>query len=605
MQARRSQGAAPVAIALPSKPLHRRRSSLLSASSPRTPSGSPRWSPIFLSSAVNRNSTDSWNSSNGPDESEWEWKPEQVLLLTRTMDALPAHLVTPFIGPVPPSNLLDKIARGVAQAKGPVDWPHSVRATRVKLLELAKIRAKEEALQKRKIGGDALGRETKPVANGLDAYNGKVGNGQNLRRPLYRQNSMDFMNAAESHLNNEENITRLSSRLQHTDKPVPTSYSPYTRKSRPQPFADRRASPLPANVTPLINPSTPSSSTLTSLISLAPARSGYSRQSLSSLSTASSMSINSGASLSHPCIQRVKSTEANLPPMPPSKDTKLPKLGNKRAPSFGVLAQGIKCDREATTGFHQRRDSTTSSCPSSDEEEKIRSAHIKKQRTRVHNLPTSTHDSASPGGTPPPTSPPVSSPANQANIVPSTPVLQRSHIQNIGSINTKKTTAVLVDASHSVIDENGVLKHARDLNSVNKGIPMNLQRNPSILGPELPRLPPSAPEQDSLPTSQKQKPTQSILTRLATPIASLSVRLGSPLSPSPLLHSPAQASPNSNQIHRIRTLRRVRRLAPGRRISFGSLVASGINDDVDGNVINTSAEGGDKRICLGSAFQMH
>ena len=83
-QARRPLGAAPIAMALQPQQLQSCRSSLLSAaSSPRTPCGSPRWSPIYFSSALNRNSTDSWNSSNGPDELEWEWKPEQVLLLTR------------------------------------------------------------------------------------------------------------------------------------------------------------------------------------------------------------------------------------------------------------------------------------------------------------------------------------------------------------------------------------------------------------------------------------------------------------------------------------------------------------------------------------------
>ena len=53
------------------------------------------------------------------------------------MDALPSHLLTPFNGPVPPSNLLDKIAKGVMHAKGPAEWPHSLRATRAKIVELA------------------------------------------------------------------------------------------------------------------------------------------------------------------------------------------------------------------------------------------------------------------------------------------------------------------------------------------------------------------------------------------------------------------------------------------------------------------------------------
>ena len=59
----------------------------------------------------------------------------------QTLDALPSHLLTPFIGSIPPSNLLDKIARGVAEAKG-TDWPHSMRATRAKIVELARMRAR-------------------------------------------------------------------------------------------------------------------------------------------------------------------------------------------------------------------------------------------------------------------------------------------------------------------------------------------------------------------------------------------------------------------------------------------------------------------------------
>ena len=115
---------------------------------------------------------------------------------SQTLDALPTHLVTPFIGPVPPSNLLDKIARGVAHGKGPLDWPHSVRATRVKLLELAKKRAKDESLQP----SDVSDRE-----NQFDAE--RDAKRQNIRRPLDRQSSMDFMNVAGPHLD-EDNITR-------------------------------------------------------------------------------------------------------------------------------------------------------------------------------------------------------------------------------------------------------------------------------------------------------------------------------------------------------------------------------------------------------------
>jgi hypothetical protein len=224
-----AQAASPVALVLPLPP--RRTPSLLSfasAASPRTPRscGSPCAS-IFVPPHPNRKSTDSWNSSNGPDESEYEWKPEQVLLLSRasssslrspsasltvsqTLDALPAHLVTPFNGPIPPSNLLDKIARGVSQAKGPVDWPHSLRATRVKLIELSRLRAKEQTVAKRQresIAEEleyALGMEPNYVysQNGTEK---PIGN----RKPLYRQSSMDFMlNAVGADIQHNENLTR-------------------------------------------------------------------------------------------------------------------------------------------------------------------------------------------------------------------------------------------------------------------------------------------------------------------------------------------------------------------------------------------------------------
>jgi transcription factor SPN1 len=68
------------------------------------------------------------------------------------LDALSTHVLTPFIGPVPPSNLLNKIARGVGQAKGPSDWPYSLRSTHAKLVELCRARAKEVSAKQ----GDVL-----------------------------------------------------------------------------------------------------------------------------------------------------------------------------------------------------------------------------------------------------------------------------------------------------------------------------------------------------------------------------------------------------------------------------------------------------------------
>jgi hypothetical protein len=186
--------------------------------SPRTPPTSNEPHLFFV--APNRKSTDSWNSSNQDYELDSDWKPDHLLLLSRvclflfsqfilflilfkTLDALPAHLLTPFNGSVPPSNLLDKIARGVANAKGPIDWPHSIRATRVKLMELARLRAKESApIENRRRhripheddypypGGEVLQQSTNTLS----------------RRPLYRQSSMDFLNTAKV---DNDNIARF------------------------------------------------------------------------------------------------------------------------------------------------------------------------------------------------------------------------------------------------------------------------------------------------------------------------------------------------------------------------------------------------------------
>jgi hypothetical protein len=82
MQSRRSGGLTPLAIVLPHPPLPHRRSSLLSlnsAASPRTPRSCADTSLYY---PANRKSTDSWNSSNA-DDMDFEWKPEQVLLLSR------------------------------------------------------------------------------------------------------------------------------------------------------------------------------------------------------------------------------------------------------------------------------------------------------------------------------------------------------------------------------------------------------------------------------------------------------------------------------------------------------------------------------------------
>ena len=125
------------------------------------------------------------------------------------MDALPAHLVTPFHGPIPPSNLLDKIARGVSQAKGPADWPHSIRATRVKLLELARAHAKEETLaqQRRQTIREEV--EIDDGSNYSYFHDGEEKPVGGTRRPLYRQSSMDFIKPTPADIRDNASIARL------------------------------------------------------------------------------------------------------------------------------------------------------------------------------------------------------------------------------------------------------------------------------------------------------------------------------------------------------------------------------------------------------------
>lgn len=134
-----------------------------------------------------------------------------LLWTLKTLNALPAHLVTPFNGPIPPSNLLDKIARGVAERKGPAEWPHSIRATRVKIIELCRLRAAEDALldHQRKLVAD----ENEDIYC-LDSDNNSIGlakQAMGIRRTLHRQSSMDFINTSAINVKDNDNISRYVS----------------------------------------------------------------------------------------------------------------------------------------------------------------------------------------------------------------------------------------------------------------------------------------------------------------------------------------------------------------------------------------------------------
>jgi hypothetical protein len=107
-------------------------------------------------------------------------------------------LLTPFNGAIPPSNLLDKIARGVAHAKGPAEWHHSLRATRAKIVELARIRAKES------VQVDIIEESGDDDPRDILRPTGRT----NRKRPLYRQNSMDFLLDVDLSIRDNQTINR-------------------------------------------------------------------------------------------------------------------------------------------------------------------------------------------------------------------------------------------------------------------------------------------------------------------------------------------------------------------------------------------------------------
>ncbi|KAH9481581.1 hypothetical protein JR316_0006108 [Psilocybe cubensis] len=719
---RRTHAPAPLAIVLPHPQLNSRRSSLLSlnsAASPHTPrSCSSPLPPVYYQPSANRNSTDSWNSSNA-DDMDVEWKQEHVLLLSRTLDALPAHLVTPFNGSVPPSNLLDKIARGVSNAKGPAEWPYSIRATRVKLLELARSHAKEEALAEQRRHAIAEEVEINDDSNYSYFHNGEekplTGVGIAPRRPLYRQSSMDFIKPTLSEIKNNSAIAKLSSRLQRTDRIIPNpSYHPYSRIPRSQQANRRSSSPPHSNDVPaLINQSsTPSSTTLDSFSTLSSSASAprVLRRSASTLSSGSLLSTSSnGMSLADPRIQRVRRSDSfcSGPPAPPPKDTPtLQRAGFKRAPSYGALAQEARQEAMAAERVHARK--LSGSYPSSDEEEKARTTRAKKAKTKVGAAVVSAPVPPSPSVVSPPSSaPPSPGTAPSSPVAVKTPTgatkpklasaIPKPRLKGVAalakegegavkspkanklsspaSINkadgsaSKSKTGKVDNKDNLTLQDNKAKSHPRA-----RPPPMNLQRNPSMFGAELPPLrattqnnnnaprlpssPPSAYRGPLAAPSKMRSPSPGAVRPLA-PAATLSGNANGniigasalalapaapvlgpavgahacaynshvtrspavmsmaaadstePASPGPGALSPALTLVMTPEVSpKVRTLRRVRRLAPGgRRISFGSLVAPGEEGEAEsqgaGLGLDVGARSPKGMGLLGSAFQLH
>ncbi|KAG6851121.1 hypothetical protein H0H93_001001 [Arthromyces matolae] len=573
-------------------------SSTSSPRTPRTPSASSNT--LFTSNTSNRNSTDSWNSSSTQDELVFDWKPEQLRLLARTLDALPPQLVTPFNGPIPPSNLLDKIARGVAQAKGPIEWPHSLRATRVKLIELSRARAKEEKNQQTNRCSDV------DMENSNDSrFPDLTGKSTHKKRPLYKQSSMDFMSNAD--LKNDEIIA--DPMQQHERRISKSGFHPYA-----VPLSRTRlqlASPACSANFSSVGGSTPSSSTLNTLSSFSSANHVLRRTS-SNLSTTSASSL-SLSNCTDPRVQRVRKSESfykdiRLAPSTHKENMdSSPLAGVKRAPSFGALAQEARRDRQILVNSEENKDH--SAYPSSDEEEKFRTRGAKKLKIKD----TCTGNVALPPNTPSPsvspkktrvtkvlpiTAPPCLSQYKTLPIVsPKSPTPKPKKGRGISNDLAPANLPANTEGKSAVTTKEGVRKP--------RGVPMSLKRNPSMFGAELPHLASTmssaGPELCGVGTST---------VRMAPEFSPLATRtqmqaLPSP-KPAPLLLSPA--------LQRPKTLRRVHRVALGRRISFESLQVPGEDADAEGeeevkSTLNVRRERHSIRPRevagqLGSAFQL-
>ncbi|KAI0734340.1 hypothetical protein BC629DRAFT_1585892 [Irpex lacteus] len=485
---------------------------LSSGSAPHTPTKRAEPLPLFTVNK-NRYSTDSWNSSNfdGAEDMELEWKPEQIRFLNRTLDSLPAHLLTPFIGSVLPSNLLDKIARRVLEAKGE-DWPHSIRATRAKLIELGRVRARESR--------DVSGSGSDTIAEEGDGSDVPLQATTNIapKRPMRRQSSMDFIKPPKDNAN----ITRLSRRLQKTDRLLTSPLKSHAR------------SPSPTRRPLSLNPSTPSSSTLNSGLSTFHA--GDRRSTSSMSSTASDQPILMA-------VRRIRRSDTFV-------GSCLPR-GLKRAPSFGSSRNSLE-----SVAMSIDFDAKASDATSSDEEEKMRSRKAKRARRKI----------SSPA--------PASPIAAQSRTLPSTgSQTVRPKVLSNPTTKRAKATSTLSTADGAPSSRPKA----------------SLQRNPSILGGELPAPQPNVEPPAVARASHRVRGSRHDIYQLIdTPV-----------------HSPMAVSPyNMTEIPPVTPQstsapRRTRRTAPlpraslARKISFGNLTAP------------QEESHGASGLGLDSAFQMH
>jgi hypothetical protein len=274
--------------------------------------------------------------------------------------------------------------------------------------------------------------------------------------------------------------------------------------------------------------------------------------------------MGSGDALPHPGVQRVKRSDSFCAPVPPPKDVKFVSpvkestAGIKRPPSFGTLAHEARRDKQHSAAANEV------SYPSSDEEEKIRSKGAKKIKVKEpapveKKAKTKSKEPASPDRKAKVASPKV------PKSKPPVPV----------------TNEPLVDTP---ITTKGGAKRVRP-------VAMNLERNPSMFGPELPHLRSNVIALAPPPQIPRARVSTSPVARAASPVVQK-------LSASPEI---IPVTPSKT-----RTLRRVQRLAMGRRISFGSLAGEDADAESDYEDGLWSERQRQRDLGqLGSAFQLH
>ncbi|KAG5221224.1 Transcription factor iws [Salix suchowensis] len=386
------------------------------------------------------------------------------------------------------------------------------------------------------------------------------------------------------------------SRLPRPDR-LFRAFHPYT-PSRSSRLLDRSSSPPSAGAVPsLINPSTPSSSTLNSINSInsinlsATARPRALRRSTSTSSSMSSLSSSSGLFvMADPRIQRMRKADtasissnsgrgSPLPcmlhapsiynrPLPQTPDLMTPpapttpgathRTSAKRSPDTRQIAS-VVC------GGHKYSDSTSRMYASSDEEEKIRSRSAKKVRTRTGAADA---NAGIVGLSPSPMATPskAGKKSTESGVLP-------VKVEKVKSPKGSKA-----DAQKSKPDRAkglGIEKLSKASpadgakTQPSRHRPMNVQRNPSILGAELPALATSPTPISTSKRENRHHRSHSGSTQVSVGSSPYSPGHSSKLySPRTDVHmhvpTPSKAGVPVLQpapTQKVRTLRRVRRLA--------------------------------------------